>query len=91
MTQNTSVKISSDAKIILDTIYHQLRSSGIKITEKKILDILISNTDIATIKKFLKKEDNTALLMLKKPVHWGVADSSDDIDRYLYGIHEPSY
>ena len=80
-----SVKISSDAKIILDTIYQQLRNSGIKITEKKILDILISNTDIATFKKFLKKEDNTALLMLKKPVHWGVADSSEDIDRYLYG------
>ena len=85
MTENTSVKISSDAKIILDTMHQQLRTSGIKITEKKILDILISNADIATIKKILKKEDNTALLMLKKPVHWGVADSSEDIDRYLYG------
>jgi hypothetical protein len=85
MTENTSVKISSDAKIILDTMYQQLRSSGIKITEKKILDILISNADIATIKKFMRKEDNTAILMLKKPVHWGVADSSEDIDRYLYG------
>jgi len=84
MTENTSVKISSDAKIILDTMHQQLRTSGIKITEKKILDILISNADIATIKKILKKEDNTALLMLKKPVHWGVADSSEDIDRYLY-------
>ena len=48
-------------------------------------NILISNSDAATIKKFLKKEDNTALLLLKKPVHWGVADSSEDIDRYLYG------
>jgi len=35
-------------------------------------------------KSFLK-EDNTALLMLKNPVHWGVSDSSEDIDRYLYG------
>ncbi len=85
MTENTSVKISSDAKIILDTMHQQLRTSGIKITEKKILDILISNADIATIKKILKKEDTTALLMLKKPVHWGVADSSEDIDRHLYG------
>lgn len=85
MTENTSVKISSDAKIILDTMHQQLRSSGIKITEKKILDILISNADISTIRKFLNKEDNTALIMLKKPVHWGVADSSEDIDRYLYG------
>ncbi|MFZ3384509.1 MAG: hypothetical protein WA144_11350 [Candidatus Methanoperedens sp.] len=85
MTENTSVKISSDAKIILDTMHQQLRNSGIKITEKKILDILISNADIASIKKFLKKEDTTALLMLKKPLHWGVADSSEDIDRYLYG------
>ncbi|MCZ7402698.1 MAG: hypothetical protein O8C61_10805 [Candidatus Methanoperedens sp.] len=40
---------------------------------------------MAAIKKHLKKEDNTALQMLKKPVHWGVADSSEDIDRYLYG------
>ncbi|MFH1126878.1 MAG: hypothetical protein V1718_02095 [archaeon] len=85
MTENISIKISSDTKIILDTIHKQLRSSGIKITEKKILDILISNSDAATIKKFLKKEDNTALLILKKPVHWGIADSSEDIDRYLYG------
>ncbi|MCX9074034.1 MAG: hypothetical protein OIN88_05165 [Candidatus Methanoperedens sp.] len=86
MTENISVKISSDTKIILDTMYQQLRSSGIKITEKKILDILISNTDVASIKKYLKKEDNTAALkMLKKSVHWGVADSSEDIDRYLYG------
>ncbi|NJD52840.1 MAG: hypothetical protein FIB07_08245 [Candidatus Methanoperedens sp.] len=85
MAENTSVKISSDAKIILDNLFQQLRSSGIKITEKKILDILISNSDVATIKKLLKKEDNTALIMLKKPVHWGVADSSEDIDRYLYG------
>jgi hypothetical protein len=25
------------------------------------------------------------LTMLKKPVHWGILDSSDDIDRHLYG------
>ena len=85
MAENIGVKISSDTKIILDTMYQQLRSSGIKITEKKILDILITNTDVTIIKKYLKKEDDTALQMLKKPVHWGVADSSEDIDRYLYG------
>ena len=85
MTENVSIKISQDTKIILDTMHKQLRSIGIKITEKKILDILITNTDVTTIKKYLKKEDNTSLQMLKKPVHWGVADSSEDIDRYLYG------
>ena len=85
MTENIGVKISSDTKIILDRMYQQLRSSGIKITEKKILDILITNTDVTTIKKYLKKEDNIALQILKKPMHWGVADSSEDIDRYLYG------
>ncbi|MDO8727038.1 MAG: hypothetical protein Q7J35_13295 [Candidatus Methanoperedens sp.] len=85
MTENVSIKISQDTKIILDIVYQQLRSSGIKITEKKILDILITNTDVTTIKKYLKKEDNTSLQMLKKPVHWGVANSSEDIDRYLYG------
>jgi len=85
MNENIGVKISSDTKIILDRLYQQLRSSGIKITEKKILEILITNTDVTTIKKYLKKQDNTALQMSKKPVHWGVADSSEDIDRYLYG------
>ncbi len=85
MNENIGVKISSDTKIILDRIYQQLRSSGIKITEKKILDILITNTDVTTIKKYLKKEDNITLRMSKKPVHWGVADSSEDTDRYLYG------
>jgi hypothetical protein len=85
MTENIGVKISSDTKIILDTMYQQLRSQRIKITEKKILYILVTNSDVATIKNYLKKEDNTALQMLKKPVHWGVADSSEDIDRYLYG------
>lgn len=85
MAENVGVKISSDTKIILDRMHHQLRSSGIKITEKKILDILITNTDVTTIKKYLKTEDDTALRMLKKPVHWGVADSSEDINRYLYG------
>ncbi len=85
MTENISVKISQEAKIILDTIYQQLRSSGIKITEKKILDLLISNADIATIKIFLKKEDDTGLQMMTKPEHWGIEDSSEDIDRYLYG------
>lgn len=85
MDENISVKISSDTKIILDRIHQQLRSGGMKISEKKILDILITNTDIKTIKEYLKKEDRTALKMSKKPVHWGVADSSEDIDRYLYG------
>jgi len=85
MTENIGVKISSDTKIILDRMHQQLRSSGIKITEKKILDILVTNTDVTTIKKYLKKEDDTALHILKKPVHWGIADSSEDIDRYLYG------
>ena len=85
MTENISIKISADTKIILDIIHKQLRSSGIKITEKKILDILITNTDVTTIKKYLKEEDNTSLQILKKPVHWGVANSSEDIDRYLYG------
>jgi hypothetical protein len=36
-----------------------------------------------------KLEDkNTAQQMLKKPVHWGIADSSENIDRYLYGENQ---
>ncbi len=84
MAETVSVKISSDAKIILDTVYKKLRSSGVKVTEQKILDILIEYSNVNVVKKLLKKEENTALSMLKKPVHWGISDSSEDIDRYLY-------
>ena len=85
MPSTASVKISSDAKILLDALYQKLRASGIKITEQKILDILIEHTDAAQIKKHLHKEENAALQMLKRPVHWGIADSSENVDRYVYG------
>ncbi len=85
MAETVSVKISSDEKIILDTIYKKLRSSGAKVTEQRILDLLIEHSDINVVKRLLKKEENTALSMLKKPYHWGIADSSEDIDSYLYG------
>lgn len=84
MSDTASVKISSDAKITLDTLHQRLRTTGIKITEQKILDTLIENADAAHIKKLLQIEENTALAMLKKPLHWGVADSSENIDRYVY-------
>ena len=91
MSDTASVKISSDAKITLDTLHQRLRTTGIKITEQKILDTLIENADAAHIKKLLRKEENTALVMLKKPLHWGVADSSENIDRYVYeDIDEPA-
>jgi hypothetical protein len=86
-----SVKISSDAKFLLDTLHQKLHATGMKITEQKILDTLIEYTDLTQIKKLLQKEENEALAMLQKPVNWGVEDSSENIDKYLYGeIHEPS-
>ncbi|MCX9025239.1 MAG: hypothetical protein OIN85_03990 [Candidatus Methanoperedens sp.] len=33
-----------------------------------------------------QEEDNTALHMLKQPVHWGISDSSENVDIYVYGI-----
>ncbi len=91
MPDTASVKISSDAKIFLDTLQQKLRAAGIKITEQKIMDILIENADVVRIKKLLRKEENTALAMLRKPLHWGVADSSENIDRYVYeDIDEPA-
>ncbi len=84
MTDSVSIKISSDAKMFLDSIQQQLHSSGLKISEKKILDLIIENSDAAVIKKLLKVKDNEALNILKKPLHWNVEDSSEDIDRYLY-------
>lgn len=91
MSATASVKISSDAKLLLDTLHQKLRSIGIKVTEQKILDTLIEYTDLTQIKKLLQKEENVALAMLQKPVDWGVEDSSLNIDKYVYGeIHEPS-
>jgi len=85
MAETVSVKISRDAKLLLDTIHQKLRSSGVKVTEQKILDALIEYSDVNVVRKLIKKEENVAISMLKKPVHWGIADSSEDIDRYLYG------
>ncbi len=91
MTATASVKISSDAKLLLDTLHQKLRATGMKVTEHKILDTLIEYTDLTQIKKLLQKEENEALAMLQKPVNWGVEDSSENIDKYVYGeIHEPS-
>ncbi len=84
MPDTKSVKISSDAKMVLDTIQEKLHSIGIKITEQKILDVLIEHTDINTIKKILKKEEKEAITLLKQPVHWGIEDSSENIDKYIY-------
>ncbi len=84
MTNTTSVKISSDAKIILDTIQKKLRAVGIKVTEQKILDTLIEYADMSTVKKLLQKEENEALIMLKEPVHWGIEHSSENVDKYIY-------
>lgn len=84
MSDTKSVKISSDAKLVLDTIQDKLHAIGIKITEQKILDTLIENTDINTIKKFFQKEEKEAIIMLKKPVHWGIGDSSENNDKYIY-------
>jgi hemerythrin-like domain-containing protein len=91
MTTTASVKISSDAKLLLDMLHQKLRATGMKVTEQKILDTLIEYTDLTQIKKLLQKEENVALTMLNKPVNWGVEDSSENIDKYVYGeIHEPS-
>lgn len=90
MPDTASIKISSDAKILLDTLHQKLRAAGIKITEQKILDILIEHADASHIKKLLQKEENTALAMLKRPVHWGITDSSENIDKYVYEeLNEP--
>jgi hypothetical protein len=57
---------------------------------EKILGTLIEYTDVTQIKKLLLKEENVALAMLQKPVTWGVEDSSENIDKYVYAeIHEP--
>ena len=87
MPDTASVKISRDAKMILDSLTSKLRASGIKITEQKIMDVLIEHSEPDSIKKLLRKEDNKALAMLGKPVRWGITNSSENIDRYIYEEH----
>ncbi len=87
MPDTASVKISRDAKMLLDSLSSQLKASGIKITEQKIMDSLIEYADLNLIKQLIGKEDNQALDMLAKPVRWGVPDSSENIDSYLYEEH----
>lgn len=45
---------------------------------------MIEQRDATQIKK-LQKEETTAPAMLKKPADWGVEDSSENIDKYVYG------
>ena len=87
MPDTASVKISRDAKMILDNLTSKLRAAGIKITEQKIMDVLIEHSDLNSIKEILRKKDNKALAMLGKPVRWGITDSSENIDRHIYEDH----
>lgn len=73
--------------MILDSLTSKLRAAGIKITEQKIMDVLIEHSDLNSIKKILQKKENKALAMLGKPVRWGITDSSENIDRYIYEEH----
>lgn len=58
------------------------------------MNILLKRYDFVQVKMKGKavdnnqKEEDNALQMLKKPVHWGIADSSENIDRYLYGENQ---
>jgi hypothetical protein len=36
------------------------------------------------IKKFFQKEEKEAVTMLNQPVHWGIDDSSENVDKYIY-------
>lgn len=87
MSDTASVKISRDAKMTLDSLTSKLRAAGIKITEQNIMDVLIEHSDLNSIKKIIRKKDNKALSMLGKPVRWGITDSSENIDRYIYEEH----
>ena len=64
MPDTASVKISRDAKMILDNLTSKLRAAGIKITEQKIMDVLIEHSDLDSIKENLRKKDNCPDLFL---------------------------
>ncbi len=54
----------------------------------EVLEEVDVKVDLQKRHYLIELDKNTALQMLKKPVNWGIEDSSENIDQYLYGENQ---
>lgn len=85
----TTVRLDKDDEDLLDRLRARYVLMGKKMTKKEILGNLIRQE----AKKFeeehvddppIKLEDDTAWKQLKKPLKWGIKDTSTTVDEHLY-------
>jgi len=91
------VKIEDDRKERLDRFLASLLlKKGIRITLQEALSLMVDyaleNEEdfIERLRELPPLEEDPAWMALESPVHWGVRDSSDRIDEFLYGrkVHD---
>lgn len=92
-----TVKIEDDRKERLDRfLASMLLKEGIKITLQEALSLMVDyaleNEEdfIERLRELPPLEEDPAWMALESPEHWGVRDSSDRIDEFLYGreVHD---
>jgi len=88
----TTVKLDEDRKRALDKFLASLVvEEGVKVTLQEALGLMVDysleNRDelAKRIKKLPPLEEDPAWTMLEEPDDWGVEDTSERIDEYLYG------
>lgn len=87
-----TVKLDEERKRALDRFLASLIvEGGVKVNLQEALGLMVDysleNRDefVKRIKKLPPLEDDPAWTMLNKPDDWGVEDTSEKIDEYLYG------
>ncbi len=93
----TTVKLDEDRKRALDKFLATLVvEEGVKVTLQEALGLMVdysleNRDEIAKrIKKLPPLEEDPAWTMLEEPDDWGVEDTSERIDEYLYGERDGS-
>jgi hypothetical protein len=89
-----SVKLDKEHKRDIERFLADLMvRENVKVTMQEALGLMVDysleNKEeiVKRIKRLPPIEDDPAWKMLKKPDDWGVSDSSERIDEFLYGGH----
>lgn len=88
---STTVKLDEDRKRKLEKLLAELlieREKKIPLQEAlgKAVDRALEDEDfLKDLAELPSLEEDPGWKMLKKPKHWGIEDSSEDIDKHLYG------
>lgn len=88
----STVKLDSNRKMKVERfVASMLMNEGIKVTLQEALGLMIDYS-LENKEDFIKRlkvlpplEKDPAWKMLERPDDWGVKDSSETIDEYLYG------